>query len=180
MRRGRVEYGRLVEDALRGVVRKVLADLAAGRIGPPHHYYITLSTRHPAVRMPDYLRERYPNEITVVLQHQYWDLEVGEEAFSVTLSFNDVPERLTVPFGAIRIFADPSAEFGLQFTVEGAAEAAAEAEGEAAPLKLPIATAEAATPSVAEKEPAKPEEEAEEAEERRGAEIVALDRFRKK
>ncbi len=177
MRRGRVEYGRLVEDALRGVVRKVLADLAAGEIGAPHHYYITLSTRHPQVRMPDYLRERYPNEITIVLQHQYWDLEVGEDAFAVTLSFNDVPERLTVPFRAIRIFADPSAEFGLQFTVEGADAARAEAADEPAPPTLPVATAEAGTPA--------PEDEgkagkAEEEEPQRGAEIVALDRFRRK
>ncbi len=180
MRRGRVEYGRLVEDALRGVVRKILGDLAAGGIGAPHHYYITFSTRHPAVRMPDYLRERYPNEITIVLQHQYWDLEVGDEAFAVTLSFNDVPERLTVPYRAIRIFADPSAEFGLQFTVDGAAEGAEEAAGEPATVRLPIASAEAAPPAPTEREGTEETEDEAESAERRGAEIVALDRFRKK
>ena len=176
MRRGRVEYGRLVEDALRGVVRKVLADLAAGAIGAPHHYYITFSTRHPQVRMPDYLRERYPNEITIVLQHQYWDLEVDEEAFAVTLSFNDVPERLTVPFRAIRIFADPSAEFGLQFTVEGAEAAEGEGTGEPAPLTLPLASGES-RPEATRTETAAEEPESGEP---RGAEIVTLDRFRKK
>ncbi len=180
MRRGRVEYGRLVEDALRGVVREVLAALAAGEIGAPHHYYITFGTRHPAVRMPDYLRDRYPNEITIVLQHQYWDLEVGEEAFAVTLSFNDVPERLTVPYRAIRIFADPSAEFGLQFTVDGATEGTGDTAGEPATVRLPIASAESGPPSPTEGEEPRATEEEAEGEEQRGAEIVALDRFRKK
>ncbi len=171
MRRGRVEYGRLVEDALRGVVRKVLAELAAGEIGAPHHFYITYSTRHPEVRMPDYLRERYPTEITIVLQHQYWDLEVGEQAFAVTLSFNDIPERLTVPFRAIRVFADPSAEFGLQFTVEEVPETAGAAEQEPAALSLPISPPEAG---------AERAEQETGAGDGGGAEIVALDRFRKK
>ncbi len=171
MRRGRVEYGRLVEDALRGVVRKVLAELAAGEIGAPHHFYITLSTRHPGVQMPEYLRERYPTEITIVLQHQYWDLEVGEEAFAVTLSFNDIPERLTIPFRAIRVFADPSAEFGLQFTVEGVPETASATEQEPATLTLPISSPEATAERTKEEAGGGDGE---------GAEIVALDRFRKK
>lgn len=167
------DYSPLIEDALRGVVRDVLARFAAGQIPPPHHYYITFATGYPGVEMPDYLRERYPQEITVVLQYQYWDLEVGEDAFSVTLSFNGVPERLRVPFRAVRLFADPSAEFGLSFEVrlpEGAGT-----------VRLPVRTpgAEEAPPAAeggaAERAAGEPEEGA-----RGGAEIVTLDRFRRR
>ncbi len=176
---GRVDYPALVEDALRGVVRDVLARFARGEIGAPHHYYITFLTAYPGVVMPDYLRERYPNEITIVLQYQYWDLVVEEDRFSVTLSFNNVHERLTVPFRAIRIFADPSAEFGLSFDVK---------LPEAAPtVALPVRTAgeegvraDAAAPS--ERAATAPEEEREPEAPggSQGAEIVTLDRFRRK
>lgn len=169
MRRGRIDYGTLVEDALRGVVREVLKRLARGEIGAPHHYYITLRTNAPGVVMPDYLKARYPGEITIVLQHQYWDLEVDDEAFSVTLSFSDVLERLTVPFRAIRIFADPSAEFGLQFSV-------ADDTGET--VRLPVTTPEERTaatdagPAEAAGEPTDGGSE--------GGKIVTLDRFRRR
>ncbi len=177
---GRVDYPQLVEDALRGVVREVLARLARGEIGPPHHYYITFLTAYPGVVMPDYLRERYPNEITVVLQHQYWDLVVEEEAFAVTLSFNNVHERLTIPFRAIRIFADPSAEFGLSFDVKlpEAAPTVALPVRSAQPKAEEDAAAGAAGPAEGEgagEAPPSPSEG-----ERQGAEIVTLDRFRRK
>ncbi len=169
MQRGRINYPKLVEDALRGVVRSVLAKLQAGEIGPPHHYYITFVTSYPGVLLPDYLRERYPGDMTIVLQHQYWDLEVEEERFSVTLSFNNVLERLTVPFRAIRIFADPSAEFGLQFQVEPAPVAAA------TPLPKADSTKGEEGAAAGRSEP-----DRRSGEERKGADIVALDRFRKR
>jgi len=128
-----IEYGHLIEAALRTVVRDVLGRLARDEVPSPHHFYISFRTTHPGVELADYLRERYPNEMTIVLQHQYWDLEVGEESFSVMLSFNDTPERLTIPYEAIKVFADPGVEFGLQFTLEHKkqpeqADSAAEAE----------------------------------------------------
>lgn len=175
MRRGRIEYGTLVEDALRGVVREVLSRLARGEIGAPHHYYITFRSTAPGVVLPDHLLARYPNEITIVLQYQFWDLEVGDDAFSVTLSFNDVLERLTVPFRAIRIFADPSVEFGLQFSV---------ADEDAEPVRLPIAPARERGTGVEETGAAERERDAaqdspaEEAEE--SGKVVTLDRFRRK
>jgi len=170
----RFDYSPLIEDALRGVVRDVLARFAAGGIPSPHHYYITFSTRYPGVEMPDYLRERYPQEITVVLQYQYWDLEVGKDAFSVTLSFNGVRERLTVPFRAIRLFADPAAEFGLSFEVrmpEGAET-----------IRLPVhGPDEERTPAAPGKE-ARTQAQSGTEEERAsgGAEIVTLERFRRR
>ncbi len=161
MARSAIDYGRMVEQALRTVVRDVLRRLATEGLPPPHHFYITFRTSDPGVELPDYLRERYPTEMTVVLQYQYWDLEVDDEGLSVTLSFNDVPHRIRIPFHAIKVFADPGAEFGLQFTLE--------------PEIVPLAQPER-----------KPQPAGRKAEERRegqpegGAEIVALDRFRKK
>ena len=168
MRRGQVDYPRLVEEALRNVVREVLGRFAAGEIGPPHHYYITFVTSFPGVLLPDYLRTRYPGEMTIVLQHQFWDLEVEEERFSVTLSFNNVLERLTIPFRAVRVFADPSAEFGLQFTVEPAPAA----------VPLPRASEEREGQETRPREDADTGAGKEGA--RGGAEIVNLDRFRKR
>jgi hypothetical protein len=161
MARGAIDYGRMVEQALRTVVRDVLRRLAVEGLPPPHHFYITFRTSDPGVEIPDYLRERYPTEMTVVLQHQFWDLEVDDTALSVTLSFNDVPQRLRIPFHAIKVFADPGAEFGLQFTLEP----------EIVPLPAPAVEKK---PPVATK-PADGEPPT-----RGGAEIVTLDRFRKK
>ncbi len=160
MARGSIDYGRMVEQALRTVVRDVLRRLATEGLPPPHHFYITFRTSDPGVEMPDYLRERYPAEMTVVLQHQFWDLEVDEVGLSVTLSFNDVPQRLRIPFHAIKVFADPGAEFGLQFTLEP----------EIVPLQ----------PPAPEKRPSQPARPTDGEPPKGGAEIVALDRFRKK
>ncbi|MCS6780768.1 MAG: ClpXP protease specificity-enhancing factor SspB [Geminicoccaceae bacterium] len=160
MARGAIDYGRMVEQALRTVVRDVLRRLATEGLPPPHHFYITFRTADPGVEMPDYLRERYPVEMTIVLQHQYWDLEVDDQGMAVTLSFNDVPQRLRIPFHAIKVFADPGAEFGLQFTLEP----------DIVPLPAPAA----------EKKPAAAAKPAEGEPPAGGAEIVALDRFRKK
>jgi len=118
-----LRYDKMVEAALRGVVREVLARAAASGLPGAHHFYITFRTAHPGTTLPEDLRKQYPEEMTVVLEHQFWDLEVEEEKFSVTLSFKNRPERLTVPFAAVSAFADPSVKFGLQFTTGGEAEA---------------------------------------------------------
>lgn len=108
-------YDKMVENALRGVVRQALDEVVAEGLVDDHHFYITFFTSFPGVELPSYLRERYPGEMTIVLQHQFYDLEVDEERFTVMLSFNNVPERLTIPLAAITIFADPSVNFALQF-----------------------------------------------------------------
>jgi hypothetical protein len=110
-----MEYGRLVEDALRGVVYQVLTQTEKEGLPGEHHFYISCRTNNSGMVMPDHLRESYPEEITLVLENQFWDLEVGDTRFSVTLSFGGRNERLTVPYDAITGFVDPSVEFGLQF-----------------------------------------------------------------
>ena len=122
MRRSRIDYGRLVETALRTVVRDVLSGLAKDGAPPPHHFYVTFRTRHPGVAIPEFLRDRYPVDMTIVLQHQFWDLAVDEEGFAVTLSFSDQLQRLRIPYAAIKVFADPGVEFGLQFTIDDESE----------------------------------------------------------
>ena len=113
-----LKYDRMVEDALRSVVRRALGYAAERGLFGDHHFYITFLTGHPDVTMPDHLRSHYPKEMTIVLQHQFWGLEVGPKSFGVTLSFANEPERLTVPFAAVTAFADPSVRFGLQFDVD--------------------------------------------------------------
>jgi len=181
-----IRYDLLVQDALRGVVRTVLEDARKGLPGD-HHFYITLDTRAEGVQLSPRMRAQYPEEITIVLQHQFWDLEVTEDRFEVGLAFGGVTERLTVPFTAITGFSDPSVQFGLQFTqiAEGAAEAE-NAGGESAPAaKGPaehktapavpniaaVTTARDPAPAAPEDDPDKPSA---------GGEVVRLDRFRKK
>ena len=146
----------MVESALRGVVREALA--RAARVGLPggHHFYVSFRSSAADVVLPDYLLAKYPDEMTIVLQNQFWGLEVRDHDFSVTLSFQNRPEQLTVPFAAVMSFADPSVKFGLQFTV---AEMPA-LETPKLPAKIPAD--QTATPP------------------RQAAEIVALDKFRKK
>ena len=113
-----VPYQDMMERALRGVMRDALA--LAGEQGLPgnHHYYISFRTRHEGVTIPDHLSARYPDEMTIVLQHQFWGLETGDRGFSVTLSFGGRSERLTVPFEAVTAFVDPAVDFGLRFGPE--------------------------------------------------------------
>ncbi len=112
-----LRYDSMVEEALRGVVGKALAHAAEHGLPGEHHFYITFRTSDAGIVVPDHLRQRYPGEMTIVLQHQFWGLEVGDEEFSVTLTFSDVAEKLTVPYAAVVAFADPSVRFGLQFDV---------------------------------------------------------------
>ncbi len=108
-------YDKMVEAALRGVVKSALEEVIEKGLFDDHHFYITFRTDHAGVEIPDYLRERYPGEMTIVLQHQFYDLEVNDKRFTVMLKFNNVPERLQIPLTAITIFTDPSVNFALQF-----------------------------------------------------------------
>jgi len=110
------DYEHLVQESLRSVVRQSLMQVAKSGLPGNHHFYICFRTDYPGVDLPDYLLEQYPEEITIVLQYEFWDLEVDEEAFYVTLCFNDIHERLAIPFQAIVGFVDPSVKFGLQFS----------------------------------------------------------------
>ncbi len=113
-----LRYDQMVEDALRSVVRAALTRVESDGLPGEHHFYITFRTDAPGVDIPDTLKEDYPTEMTIVLQHQFWELKVELETFEVTLSFSNVPQRLVVPFDAIVSFADPSVRFGLQFDLE--------------------------------------------------------------
>ena len=112
-----IRYDLMVQDALRGVVRKVLTEAAREGLPGEHHFYITFRTHAPGVRLSTRMREKYPEEMTVILQHQFWDLSVTEQNFEVGLSFGGVSERLLIPFEAITGFFDPSVQFGLKFEV---------------------------------------------------------------
>lgn len=114
-----LRYDRMVESALRGVVKTSIQEVIDHGLPGDHHFYITFLTDYPGVKIPDYLRERYPGEMTIVLQYQFSELKVDDENMQVTLSFNNVPERLKVPLSAISIFADPSVNFALQFQPMG-------------------------------------------------------------
>jgi hypothetical protein len=150
------DYPQMVETALRGVVREVLARAAQDGLRGAHHFYVSFRTDIPGVALPDHLLDKYPEEMTIVLQHQFWGLQVGDQEFSVTLSFQNRPEQLIIPFAAVTSFADPSVKFGLQFEVP-----AVEPRNTAA---LPV--------NVSAEEAPKPP--------RQAAEIVTLDKFRKK
>ncbi len=116
-----IRYDLLTQDALRGVVRQVLARVQRDGLPGEHHLYIAFDTGAEGVSVSKRLKEQYPEEMTVVLQYQFWDLQVTNERFEVKLSFSNVPERLVVPFSAVKAFYDPSAQFGLQFGKPGAA-----------------------------------------------------------
>jgi uncharacterized protein len=168
-----IRYDVLARDAMRGVLRRVMTDAAKQGLPGDHHFYITFLTQAEGVKLSPRLMAQYPEEMTIILQHQFWDLVVTEERFEVGLSFGGVPERLVVPFSAIKSFLDPSVQFGLQFDT---GEAAAASNSRAAPpatTATPDAPAaqEAATTDDAADGDKKPGE---------GAEVVRLDRFRKK
>ncbi|PRD45161.1 hypothetical protein C5748_02770 [Phyllobacterium phragmitis] len=112
-----IRYDILAQEALRGVIRKVLMEVAKAGLPGNHHFFITFLTEAPGVRISSRLKEKYPEQMTIVMQHQFWDLQVTEQLFEVGLSFGDVPERLVVPFSAVRGFYDPSVNFELEFDV---------------------------------------------------------------
>ena len=166
-----IRYDVLARDALRGVLRRVLTDAAEHGLPGDHHFYITFLSTADGVKLSPRLLAQYPEEMTIILQHQFWDLVVTEERFEVGLSFGGVPERLVVPFASIKSFLDPSVKFGLQFEPSDVEDEqpATNLPGVSAASALPVA---ATGPAAEDKDaPAKPGE---------GAEVVRLDRFRKK
>lgn len=172
MSRDLLRYDKMVETALRGVVREALRHAATRGLPGGHNFYVTFRTGAAGVGIADVLSARYPEEMTIVLEHQFWDLDVEDERFSVTLSFSNKPERLTIPFAAVTAFADPSVKFGLQFQETEPAEAA-EPKKETPKLRLAEPKADAkVSPPAKDKAAAdgKPG----------GGEVVTLDQFRKK
>jgi len=157
-----IDYGTLMHQAMRGLIRNVLRDVAENGLPGNHHFFITFDTSHPDAELADWLSDRYPGEMTIVMQHWFDNLEVGEDGFSVTLNFGDSPEPLFVPYDAIKTFVDPSVEFGLRF------ETAEDDDGEPGdPVLAPEQAPEQAAPEPSEK-PGQGE-----------ADVVSLDSFRK-
>jgi hypothetical protein len=155
-----MDYPAMIDEAMRGVVRKALLQVQTDGLPGEHHFYISFLTGFPGVRISPQLRERFPQEMTIVVQHQFWDLRVEETQFSIMLSFNNIPEKLVVPYSALTAFADPSIKFGLQFHIR---------KSPAAPL----------TEASFEPTPLRPDNGGEEAEES-SAQVISIDAFRKK
>jgi hypothetical protein len=173
-----IRYDLLAQAALLGVVRGVLADAAKNGLPGEHHFKISFATVAPGVRLSDRMRAQYPQNMTIVLQHQFWDLAVREDAFEVGLSFGGVAEKLTIPFEAVTAFFDPAVQFGLQFAptdAEAATESDAGTETAGSPVLVQKAAGEPAKADALPVPEAKPE-----APPSAGAEVVSLDRFRKK
>jgi hypothetical protein len=185
-----IRYDLLVQDAVRGVVRKVLSDAARDGVPGDHHFYIGFRTHARGVRLSARMRELYPDEMTIVLQHQFWDLSVTGEAFEVGLSFQNKPEMLLIPFDAVTRFADPSVGFELQFAVEDEAAGFSDT-ATSPPQTAPVSALEpvAQSPLLPEAKPAKQTKKASEAAKAEGAaakpqkgelKVVSIDAFRKK
>lgn len=153
-----IDYGNLMHDAMRGLIQKVLMGVAKDGLPGKHHFFITFDTLHPDVELADWLSDRYPGEMTVVLEHWFDNLDVTDDGFSVTLNFGDSPEPLYIPYDAIRTFVDPSVEFGLRFETQDDDGDDDGDDGDEAPM----------------------DEMVEEADEKpKAAEVVSLDSFRK-
>ena len=162
-----IRYDILAQDALRGVIRKVLSEVAAtGSLPGEHHFFITFLTQAQGVRLSQHLKAKYPEQMTIVVQHQFWDLKVTETQFEIGLSFSDKPEKLTIPFSAVRGFYDPSVNFELEFDV-----AVAEGEEESAEIT--------AYPVADDIQPAVAASEKQDGDKPAGS-VVSLDAFRKK
>ena len=175
----RFHYDTLVDDALRSVVKRVLIQVAEKGLPGSHHFYISFRSTDPGVELPDYLRAKYPEEMTIVLQHQYWDLVIHDDSFEVSVSFNKQQEHIKVPFMALSAFVDPSVRFGLQFDRKDKAGNLLEKSDAAAAAPTPLPAPEpkaksdpAAAEAAAAAAEAKPEDAA--------SKIVKLDSFRKK
>lgn len=190
-----IRYDLQVQEALRSVVRKVLADAARDGLPGEHHFYITFRTQAPGVVLSNRLREQYPEDMTIILQHQFWDLKVDEDAFEVGLHFKNIPERLHVPFESVSGFYDPSVQFGLKFESQGELLEDIEEEdeidvGPAANMQRPPSNIESQKPRGAGSEPdvhpargGAPAETPPAASENAGnpdSKVVSIDAFRKK
>ena len=155
-----IDYGNLMHAAMRGLIKTVLEDVAQNGLPGKHHFFITFDTSHPDAELADWLSDRYPGEMTVVMQHWYDNLNVGKDGFSITLNFGDAPEPLFIPFDAIKTFVDPSVEFGLRFETPEDGDSLPESEN-----PMAINTDHVVDPN--------------EADGNSDAEIVSLDNFRK-
>jgi hypothetical protein len=188
-----IRYDILAQEALRGVMRKVLQEVQRTGLPGNHHFFITFLTGAPGVRVSSRLRERYPEQMTIVLQYQYWDLKVTDTGFEVGLSFSDVPEKLEVPFAAVRGFYDPSVNFELEFDVRtdepvsGEVTALPKPENvkpQAVPRAKPEPKSVTRKADPAEKAPklaaVKPAADGDDKADGKGADVVSLDAFRKK
>jgi hypothetical protein len=167
-----IRYDLLARDALRGVLRRVLTDAAEQGLPGEHHFFITFMSKADGVKISPRLLAQHPEEMTIILQHQFWDLTVTEERFEVGLSFGGIPERLVVPFNTIKSFYDPSVQFGLQFEPAETETAAADMPP-AAPSPSALAVPDTPSPPAAAETEDNPKPST-------GAEVVRLDRFRKK
>lgn len=178
MAEDQIRYDILAQEALRGVMRKVLAEVARTGLPGNHHFFITFMTGAPGVRISSRLRERYPEQMTIVVQFQYWDLKVTETGFEIGLSFSDIPEKLEIPFSAVRGFYDPSVNFELEFEVKAEIEEGEPEEAPAEPVAVvkPAERKSESKKKAAAQEKAAPEEQAP----NKGADVVSLDAFRKK
>jgi hypothetical protein len=160
-----IDYGNLMHNAMRGLIKQVLENVRKDGLPGEHHFFITFDTMHPDVELADWLSDRYPEEMTIVIQHWFDNLEVNDDSFSITLNFGDNPEPLFIPYDAIRTFVDPSVEFGLRF----------EAQDETSDAELEDVATQNDTiefePAQAPETPAELPAQA--------AEVVSLDRFRK-
>jgi uncharacterized protein len=174
-----IRYDILAQDALRGVIRKVLSEVARTGLPGEHHFFVTFATQAPGVRISSRLLAQYPEDVTIVLQHQYWDLTVSEQSFEVGLSFNGIPERLLVPFSAVKGFLDPSVQFELRFEVSARPAVAGDGDAPESVEALPARPA-AAQPAATEAAAEAADEAEGEAEATPMAQVVSLDAFRKK
>jgi uncharacterized protein len=170
----RFHYDALVDDALRSVVKRVLVQVAEKGLPGSHHFYISFRSTDPGVELPDYLLAKYPEEMTIVLQHQYWDLVIHDDYFEVSVSFNKLQEHIKVPFMALSAFVDPSVRFGLQFDRKDSGGNLLDKNDavSAAPASLPAPEPKAKAGPASGDPEAKPEDAA--------SKIVKLDSFRKK
>ena len=156
-----IDYGNLMHRAMRGLIQDVLTSVQETGLPGAHHFFITFDTMHPDVEIADWLSDRYPGEMTVVIQHWFANLEVTNEGFTITLNFGDNPETLYIPYDAIKTFVDPSVEFGLRFETQDDTTTSASEEAEEAPMD----------------EMVEPEEDKKNG--HKEAEVVSLDKFRK-
>ena len=174
-----IRYDVLARDALRGVLRRVLTDAAEHGLPGEHHFFITFLSTADGVKLSPRLLAQYPEEMTIILQHQFWDLVVSEDRFEVGLSFGGIPERLVVPFAAIKSFLDPSVQFGLQFEPSDAVAETPSANLPAVPVASALSVPAQVTTADSNDE-SKDDSKGESAKPSEGAEVVRLDRFRKK
>jgi len=160
-----MRYDLLAQEALRGVVRSALRKVVKTGLPGEHHFYIAFDTRYPGVRLSERIDKKYPRETTIVFQHHYWNLQVRDDEFEVELSFDNIPEKLVVPFNAINGFLDPHVQFGLQFETVKVDGAAKQAEAPAKPAAVEPVPAPTETALAGEAVPGR---------------VVSLDSFRKK